>query len=340
MIESLIKNANDVVEKDFSIKIERSKVMFYSQERWGRFCMRNGFEESDGLYIPHKLKAYINLQSPLLETNIFHELFGHGLFCEHSLLGKELLLAEEKNYLYNIQKKELGFAPQRIADYEGFAHWMEAYLCHTLGKEKLWEEKEKSLAPERKRIFHLFNDLEKQLGLFFFMAQLGFPKVYQAQDLSPLLKKIFPQETKIDFALLYGSKKPESDIDIFLVSEYPSQNIFNGWLDIYSLERKEFACALHSFDVSVLEPLFGGEIILGDLEYIKSLQNEVKKQKITRKAIEYNLRKIKEQKEATSIVQTEREQRVAVSYAETYRKTAELLAQGKRVLGRADLDIY
>ena len=136
-----------------------------------------------------------------------------------------------------------------------------------------------------------------------------------------------------------GESTEESDIDIFLVSEYPSQNIFNGWLDIYSLERKEFACALHSFDVSVLEPLFGGEIILGDLEYIKSLQNEVKKQKITRKAIEYNLRKIKEQKEATSIVQTEREQRVAVSYAETYRKTAELLAQGKRVLGRADLDI-
>ena len=28
--------------------------------------------------------------SPVLTSNIFHELYGHGLFCEHSKIGKNL----------------------------------------------------------------------------------------------------------------------------------------------------------------------------------------------------------------------------------------------------------
>ena len=58
---------------------------------WHRFCCINGFElKSTGLYVPKTYTAYVRNDTESLESDIFHEFFGHGLFCEKSLIGKEL----------------------------------------------------------------------------------------------------------------------------------------------------------------------------------------------------------------------------------------------------------
>jgi len=73
------------------------------------------------------------------------------------------------------------------------------------------------------------------------MSQLGFPKYYDSHKILNLIERFYNSSFhNIEFIILYGSQKPESDIDLFIVSKNKSKNYFNGWLDVYEVNILEF----------------------------------------------------------------------------------------------------
>ena len=342
-LSTLVKDAADFVNSEFNLALEKSKVKAYSHENWKRFCDLNNLNaNAEGAYIPEAYSAYVNRDNPSVISNLFHELFGHGLFCEHSQLGKDLIkiLNEQKDakpFLYSPidpRVQALGLCKQNIGNYEGFALWLEALLCKQTGNQTIWESKESTLPHEDLSILRYFQDAEQTLTRFGFMSQLGFPKNHTLENIVNLLRHIYDEQfNNISIAMLYGSQKPYSDIDLFIVSQNRSKNYFNGWLDIYELNVEEFKERIKNLDISITDPLFTGKLITGDDCYVEKLKQSILKMTITPKAIKFNLSKAKELEECLPYFNGSlRDERTCLSYIESYSKNAEALMSGRKLL--------
>jgi hypothetical protein len=159
------------------------------------------------------------------------------------------------------------------------------------------------------------------------------PKYYDGNKIKNLIEKIYGQE-KIKnsrLGILYGSRKPYSDIDLFIVSD-DIENFDNEWLDIFSKTPGEFEEHLRLFAVSLRDPLLKGELIFGDRVYFKEAKERWLTQQIREEAIKYNIQRHLELKETAEISSLGDEKRaIAKNYSESYLKNALALRQGRRM---------
>lgn len=347
-LDSLLANASDFISSEFSLQIQESQLKIYSPENWEKFYKANknsilGFQEGDeGLYVPLSYSAYVRSDSPVLVSNIFHELHGHGLFCEHSGIGRELveIAANKKEtgkFLYGkVDSKEqlFGLTKQNIDNYEGFSLWLEALLCKETGNTLVWDAKKGRLPRNSLSLLEYFQDAEKKLTRFGFMSQLGFPKYYNNKKIVSTLKHLYGNNfNNIDFIVLYGSQKPERDIDLFIVSNNQSNNLFNGWLDIYELNKEEFQKLTKNLDISVTDPLFGGSLIYGNISNFEQMKNKIKNKPIAQETINHNIKQAKKQEEYLgSFEKNSREEKSCKKYIQTYKINAQGLSNGEKLL--------
>ena len=141
----------------------------------------------------------------------------------------------------------------------------------------------------------------------------------------------------VKFALLYGSKKDFSDIDVFMIgAEIP--RIRNYWIDVVSYSPAEFEEKRSLFDVEITDPLFSGEFVFGDRDYLEKQKQKLREQPITEEAIKYNLSEAKTQENISYQFSEESDERhIALSYDETSRLMAGNLRQGNRIFTKKDL---
>ena len=316
------------------------------------------------------LDLYLREDSEFLPLNFLHEFFGHGLFCEYSLIGMEIVSLE--NQLAEIEKEILGvrelpenfhfqidesspyfqrykqqreqlvqFFNQNLSNYEGFAMWMESHLAELTDNYLLFERKmDTAVPPGYRNLFEQIKSFEDKYGKYALVYRLKFPKYYNQNIIKEIVDKILPNQ---DLVILYGSQKPYADIDLFVVGD-KRFNWFNGWLDIYSVDRNEFDKLVRMFDISVTDLIFTGTKISGKYE-LSELQKQILSQPITQEAIKYNFEESERQKQYSQgkllNIQTsggpyysldEREKVIAKNYATTYRINAEELQRGNKIL--------
>jgi predicted nucleotidyltransferase len=342
-LESLLEESFSFLQSEFNLQLQQSQLKLYSFKNWQDFCRVNSFNvNSEGLYIPISYSAYVRVDSPVLVSNIFHEYFGHGLFCEQSFIGKKLIEIihnhnDEKSFLFNeinLKEQPFGLCKTNIGNYEGFAVWLEALLCRETNNSKIWELKKNRLPKNYISLFEFFQDAEEKLSRFGLIAQMGFPKYYNKNKITTLIKKLYSSSFKnIDFIVLYGSQKPKSDIDLFIVSTNLSQNYFNGWFDIYELNREEFNYALKHLDISVTDPLFSGKLIYGNMNQFNQLKQKILKQPITPEAIKYNFAEAEKQKDFLPYIpETDKRKKDCLSYIKSFTQNAIQLKQGNKPL--------
>jgi len=343
-MKSLFK-INEFLNQEFGFKIKKTKLKMYSEKEWKEFCSKNLFHvKSEGVFIPQSLTAYVKAESPYLVLNIYHEFFGHGLFCEHSLIGKKLRYLNNKDadsYLYNkINSKEqrLGICDYNIYNYEGFAMWLEGLLSEETNYSDLFEEKMSALPKTNKELLTYFKEAEQELTRFGFLAQMGFPKHYTPRTLDDFLKEKYEEYEKAELILLYGSKKPYSDIDLFIITRKETKNYFNGWLDIYQINKEDFLNLLRLLDISIIDPLFTGTIIKGEERLVEEYKRRIIEQEITEEAVNHNLLMSMNQLFFSKNKElSKRERNIASSYSLSYLYHAKNLKQGIKNFSRKEL---
>ncbi len=352
-LDYLLLDISSFVKTEFNLELQKSQLKMYSRENWQQFCQVNGFEQqAGGIYVPQSFSAYVNAESSFLMPNIFHELYGHGLFIEHSQLGKELVkivqnVGDGNNYLHDKIDpliKPLGLCRQNIGNYEGFAVWMEALLCQETGNEKIWQTKKISIPKFYQNLYEHFQDAEKKLTRFGLMSQLGFPKHYCVQEVVSVLKQLYGLDkfANIEFVILYGSKKPESDIDLCVISSNPSTQYFNGWLDLAELHIEDFQKRLDNLDIALTDSMFSGELIYGNRNQFAQFKQKVLDTPITTEAIEYNFAKAQSQRDYfPNYKDNPRLRDLCGSYIDSFGWNAEQLSLGNKLLTLANLkNIY
>jgi len=342
-LEETVKEARKFTREELGIDIDKSILTVYDDKEWEKFCDINGFEsKSYGLYIPKAYKAYVR-ETPTAVPDTLHELLGHGLFCEHSTIGKEIVNIERsggdsKKYFGSSRSEEnpFGICDKRIDDYEGFAMWLEEIICDATARKDEWRYKKDRTKPERIALQEHFQFAERNLTRFGLMTQMGFPKKYDDIKILEVLKKFYGDKfSEVSLILTYGSKKPSSDIDVFVVSDRPTAAYYNGWLDIYQINKEEFENSLGMLDISVTDALFTGKTIYGDNSKVGRLKKIICSMNVSEAAIAHN--NTMSETQLTKPAKNEREIKMGKNYSKTYELNAKLLSQGIKALTMRNL---
>jgi len=190
----------------------------------------------------------------------------------------------------NLKKKSDKFFLETLPLYEGSAIWIEDFLLNKIDK-VMWNERKKKIKRNQEYSWYKqLKNFEKNNGTYFLWFSLGFPKVFRKDILTNIIKeKTKERFGKIRYAILYGSKKPSADIDFLLVlddntnaRDYIPQDI-----DILEIKEEEFMERTKLLDLQFTEPLFTGDLIIGNEKEFSNLRNYILKIRPNNSVITY-----------------------------------------------------
>ena len=243
-IEELLETSKSFYQDLLGYQPKQTKLQILNQDQWREFIQTRSLNQnSNGIYLPRNQTAIIQGENPL---SLFHEYFGHGLYCEQSLQGRRLvnlekrLLEEEKQ---EFQKRQFNLKDlkrfrqtnqtfqeleelkeKNLAQYELFAIWTEYLLSEEHNLREEFGRKYDSLSgQEKEAVDSVIGFSEQYENLATFYAQ-GMAQRITAKRVKKLLEDIYKDKLQeVRFALLYGSRKEFSDIDVFMVGKNPRE---------------------------------------------------------------------------------------------------------------------
>jgi len=315
-IEDYLEFSNSFYQDLLGYKPEQTSLQTLTQEQWRPFSERIGLNSnSSGIYLPRNQMAIIQEENPL---SLFHEYFGHGLFCEQSLIGRKLvdlekaLLEEERQEfqgrqftLEDVQKfrnknqmfQELEeHRKQNLGIYEGFAIWTEHLLSGEFGISDEFEGRYNSFSRKERELTDSVINFSKKYGDLAVFYAWGMKKVQDKKRLLRLSQDLF--KDKLDrtrLVLHFGSGKEFSDIDLFIVSNEISPS-YDYWLDIRASRIGEVEEGIKVLNPMVTDPVMVGRTIFGDGRYLDELKRKILAQPITDEAIRFSLQEYESEK--------------------------------------------
>jgi hypothetical protein len=321
---------------------QKTKLKIIKEENWQEFLLDNSYSlNCSGIYNSRSQTAIIPDNNPL---SLFHEYFGHGLYYERTREGvklvnleKELLKSEQEEFqnknftldeLNNFRKsnktfeKIVAFYESNKIKYELFAIWSEYFLSKKMGCENIFEERAEKLPFILNQAVNDVIEFSHKYGNLATFYAFELEKFSDIKRAETLLKDILKEDiSSVKFGVLFGSRKPFSDMDIYLVSDEISP-FHSEWIDIRIHSMKRFEEGLKNFDFRVSDPLFSGEFIFGDKYYFNQVREQLLIQPITKEAIEYNYKKSESYKNQEKMELCDR-----AALPETYVKSYSLNAQ-------------
>jgi len=348
-------------KKILGVTPRQTKLETILPEEWNNFCLKNNLDvRSEGIFLLRNMTAYVNRGSNTPELNVFHEFFGHGLFCEYaqesrsltrlerrlmndeitefsgrSFSGEDLQKFRKNNPNFNLIQKQ---RQNNLRLYELFAIWTEYYLSKHLSMSDKFKKKYDSAPKEIKECIEGLLKYQKENGELALFYEFGMPRYPTKERIKKLLENFSEDLLKdVKMVLIYGSRKPYSDIDLFIVSEKTGE-FSNNWIDIRAVTPRELDYKLSVFDISFTDPILTGEIIVGNPSELEKERKRLLQQPITQEAVYYNAIHSKEQRiYAEQYPSGSKKHGIGMSYAHTFMKNAIRLSQGKRQLTKTEL---
>lgn len=318
-----------IVQEEFGVVPSMSRLRRYTKITWDSFSRHNNLHPlSRGIYALKTMTAHVDGDNILEPMGSIHEYFGHGIFTEQSVYGQSLLNAEcfgidmKNNYLCDVLESQA----------EGFAIWMEGFVANAMDDKTLKEKFELSLESYHPSLQDSYEQARKASfhGELCFKREYGFPMVPTVDNVKEMLATIH-NVRDYRFAVLYGSKKSTSDVDIFIVGD-GVKTYKNDWLDIYAMSSEEFDGRLDAMLIDVTDPLFTGDIVFGK-EEVENLKRKVLEQPITDDMIKENLAaSMRERYVIDKGFLDGKELHNARGYMSSFRTNALYLSQGKKML--------
>ncbi len=364
MEQDLAKLCEDIsshYEQLLGFSPRRTKLDELTRKQWNETCSeKNLNSNASGAFTSRDLVARVNVESSDFPLNFFHEYFGHGLFYEYAREGRYLEKAEKRLLKDEVKNfRGSSFSPEELGEfrkqnpnfkilermkkadinfYELFAIWTEKYLASKYGLEDKFEKKYADLPKEAKDILNQMETVRKEKGDLTLFYECGFPRYSTQERVKSLLKEALGEQfEKAKLVMLYGSRKPYSDVDIFLVGD--SVNVEpRHYLDIQDYGQKEFEFMVSNFDVAATDAIMSGEFISGDRAYLETIRDRLENGKISKSAIYYNMMRSRQQRIwSDTYPKSSKESSKGGCYAQTYLRNALSLYQGKRLFTKKAL---
>jgi len=276
---------------------------------------------------PKSLTARLRKDSEFLDVNLLHEYFGHGTYIEHSIPGMEIQRLEDEGSADPLVE-------QLEWDIEGFAMWIEHFLSERTGRIPLFERKmDEVIGEDHKSIFEAFLNFTNEYGRLALFGEMELPKHYEEEEVVDTIRRLSKEKFgNIDLGILYGSRQPYSDIDIFLVSPDIESRHY-GWLDVYAKSREEFESRLLLLDILITDPIMTGSQIIGEETLQRHYRRILHQEPITEEAISHNLARADEERSKALEYRPDTKGRLkGLKNSRIYRMNARELETGKKPL--------
>ena len=93
-LQDYLETSNQFYQNLLGYKPEQTSLQQIPENQWTAFTQQfNLNSDSTGIYLPRNQTAVVQEDNTL---SLFHEYFGHGLYCEQSLTGIKLVDLEKK----------------------------------------------------------------------------------------------------------------------------------------------------------------------------------------------------------------------------------------------------
>lgn len=331
-----VAKAHHAMRDLFGATIERTRLQIHNEESW---CASRPTDvllpHTTGYFDPIRMRAHLRSSSEHFIPDAFHEIYGHGFLLEQSPIGKlfhSQTAADLQTLLASDRHAPYGIVNSLRENLEAFAHWLEATLCEQTGYADAWKRKEHSLPIVAQALYAHATTTHKRLTTLGFAKQYGIPMQPDKNALATLLRTNFPIDTANgDLAILHGSRRPASDIDVLIVTDAWEGNAYWGWLDTYVLSHEKFQQACSRLELHVTDPILDGELVLGDEHRYAQVKEYLRHAPITSESVQ--TARQSEQEHARYLIDapTERHPK-GNSYVQAYRTHAALLEQGRKTL--------
>ncbi|MDD4290458.1 MAG: nucleotidyltransferase domain-containing protein, partial [Patescibacteria group bacterium] len=211
-----------------------------------------------------------------------------------------------------------------------------------LGLNDLFGRKYDSLAGQEKEAVDSAINFSEQYGNLATMYAQGMARRTTPERVRKLLEDVYKDKLQdVRFALLYGSRKEFSDIDVFMVGNGAPNEAHSDWLDVKYKSHKEFKKGLENFDVRILTPLMNGKLIFGERGYFEKSKQQVLSQPITEEAIRHNLKwSSRMQRLRNENLENDFLRNKFEGYSQTYLANALALREDLRLFSKEDLLSY
>jgi len=169
-IQTYLDSSNKFYQALLGYKPEQTSLQQVPEVQWDEFAAQRGLNPNSlGIYLPRNQTAIIQGENLL---SLFHEYFGHGLYCEQNSSGIKLVelekrLLEEEKKEFSSKKFSLedikrfreqnqsfqdleNFTRENLGRYELFAIWTEYMLSEENNLKENFERKYDSLEGQEK----------------------------------------------------------------------------------------------------------------------------------------------------------------------------------------------
>jgi len=301
-----------------------SVIKMYSTPKWKEMLQKNNMtSEVEGLFSPKYLMAHVHNQSRWKPLTLIHEYYGHGTFFEHSNIGKKLVQVDRTGSDEEVFKSMERYLPLS----EGFAIWVEDFASKILKKESLFDKELKGYPKESIDGYVKAKHMEG-FGNLAFKKEYGFPKATTVNEAKELVDKLYGNHN-IYFAVLYGSCKPDSDTDLFIVSN-DIKGFNNEWLDVFAVTKEEYDRDSQRHLISVMDPVFTGTPLIGADNLAKE-RKRIYEMPISDMQINANIEAAKKEQDYIDMgFMKGRDLHTAKSYSTSFLKNAVSLSIGKK----------
>ena len=304
ILQSLKPAYEDLEEKN--VEPKETELSVVQQDNWDAHRV----DAKHAYFDPHRNLALVCEDSPYLLPDVFHEFLGHGSHFEHTRQGARLKHSKSQ---------------QAIRSAEISAAGIEYQYAQQTGVDDVYSSKKNALEEERRHIQEATETKIDERGFKPFLWDQGYPKHYSSDNLYDTITPFLKDD--LSLALHYGSGKPRSDVDLFLIGQ--TQYYERDWLDIYQVPERKVTDLIDNLDISVLDPLFTGTLIHGDKRELERLKKRAKNKSIQPAAVHHNERRAHQQ--------STYDHPDAESYVNTYAQHAAHLRRGKKHLSKTSL---
>lgn len=303
-MQKTILKATEIMDDKFGIKPSNVELEFHENIR--EFLKSTDNPCAQSIFIPKNLTAHVPKTKIEL---VFHEFFGHGLYCEHTKYGKKMVDDEKRYYTMNDRQIEQNLTLHEYfkPDFEGHALWIEDFLLTSLGKSEILSNRLKELRsfdfqsqffPQlrtHRDVYDRVKQFEEKYGIYELWYILGFPRRFDKQTLLGIVReKLVGRFDDIIFLIRFGSTNSRGDIDLCAVlsdSSKIDEYQHSRTIDLTQFHYSEFLKMLKLFDPQVTEPLLTGNFIFGNNKEFKKLVYKLKNQQPTPDVANYLRRK-------------------------------------------------
>ena len=218
MLEQMLADADKIIQNEFGLSVTKN-LELYSKSEWQSIVKKDSKEDgitTIGLYNRQTGRARVNRDEPRYIATVFHEVYGHGLYYQRSLAPEWRVLDDKK------------------ADSEGFACWIQAYLCNKFGFRSMWNQSHAAHPELYQDAYNAYKRFEKDETAFGVMAALGFPV-----EVTPAKLEAYCARHSPYLVLQDGEASVRDGTRLVMVTDNGTRKWRNNWLTVQELSRQD-----------------------------------------------------------------------------------------------------